>query len=50
MKRVMIHIKQWLRQRMETPEKARTTLSNIAVCGGLVGFILTLIGVLVAHL
>jgi hypothetical protein len=37
-------------ERLDTPEKKRTTLSNIAVGGGVLGTILTLLAVLTAHL
>ena len=45
----MTTLKAWLGDRLETPEKARTTLSNIAVLGGVVGVVLTLIAVIIAQ-
>jgi hypothetical protein len=47
--REMTTLKAWLGDRLETPEKARTTLSNIAVLGGVVGVVLTLIAVIIAQ-
>jgi hypothetical protein len=45
----MTTLKAWMGERLDTPEKARTTLSNIAVGGGVVGLILTLVAVIIAH-
>ena len=42
-------LKAWITRQLDTPEKARTVLSNIALAGGLVGFVLIIIGVLVAR-
>lgn len=47
--REMTTLKAWLGDRLETPEKARTTLSNIAVIGGLVGVVLTVVAVIIAQ-
>lgn len=45
----MTTLKAWMRERLNTPEKARTPPSNIAVAGGMIGLVLTIIGVIVAH-
>lgn len=45
----MTTLKAWIGDRLETPEKARTTLSNIAMFGGVVGVVLTLIAVIIAQ-
>jgi len=45
----MTTLKAWMGERLDTPEKARTTLSNIAVGGGVVGLVLTLVAVVIAH-
>jgi hypothetical protein len=39
----------WVNKRLDTPEKARTVLSNIALGGGIVGAVLILVAVLTAH-
>lgn len=45
----MTTLKAWMDERLQTPEKARTTLSNIAVGGGAVGLVLTLVAVIIAR-
>lgn len=45
----MTTLKAWMGERLDTPEKARTTLSNIAVGGGVIGFLLTVAAVLIAQ-
>jgi hypothetical protein len=45
----MIALKAGILRQLDTPEKARTVLSNIALAGGLVGVILMIVGVLVAR-
>lgn len=47
--RKMRTLKAWIDNRLETPDKARTTLSNIAVFGGVVGVALTLVAVVIAQ-
>jgi hypothetical protein len=49
MEREMTTLRAWMGERLDTPEKARTTLSNIAAGGGVVGFVLTLVALLIAH-
>jgi hypothetical protein len=49
MEREMTTLKAWMGARLDTPEKARTMLSNIAVGGGVVGLVLTLVGVIIAN-
>lgn len=46
----MASFKAWMGERLDTPEKARTTLSNIAVGSGVFGAFLTLLAVLVSRL
>jgi hypothetical protein len=46
---VMDNLKAWMSKRFDTPEKARTTLSNIAFGGGLLGFVLMVAGLIKAH-
>jgi len=38
-----------MNERLDTPEKARTVLSNIALGGGIIAVVLMLVGVLTAH-
>lgn len=45
----MTTFKAWMGKCLDTPEKARTTLSNIAVGGGVVGIILTVIALIIAQ-
>ena len=45
----MTSLKVWLRARLDTPDKARTTLSNIALGGGILGSILTVVSVIAAQ-
>lgn len=42
-------LKAWMSERLETPEKAHATLSNIAMGGAVIGFLLTLMAVLTAN-
>lgn len=43
------NFKNWIGARLDTPEKARTFISNVALGGGVVGLILLLLAVLSAH-
>lgn len=45
----MATLKAWMNERLDTPEKARTALSNIALSGGVIGFVLTLVALLTGH-
>jgi len=45
----MTTLKAWMGEYLDTPEKARTTLSNMAVGAGVIGFVLTLLAVLTAR-
>lgn len=46
----MTTFKAWMGERLNTPEKARTTLSNIAIGGGVFGALLTLLAVLASRI
>lgn len=45
----MTALKAWIREQLDTPEKARTLLSNIALGGGVIGVALMIAAVLVAQ-
>jgi hypothetical protein len=45
----IMRLRVWINERLDTPEKARTVLSNIALGGGVIAAVLMLAGVLTAH-
>jgi hypothetical protein len=46
----MTTLKTWISKQFDTPEKAQIAVSDIAAGGGVVGFILTLLALLTAHI
>lgn len=45
----MTKFKNWIGSRLDTPEKTRTFISNVALGGGVVGLILMLLAVVSAQ-
>ena len=45
----MTTLKAWMGDRLNTPEKARSTLSTFAIAGGAFGFLLVVVAAFIGH-
>ena len=45
----MTTLKAWMGDRLNTPEKARSTLSTFAIAGGAFGFLLVIVAAFISH-